>query len=128
MNIGQIVAATWALPLLEEVAKESGTHPTFLLNSSGISYSPISGLFSLSMQKAAQNNFLLSMSQTAGPKGVHVARVDINGTVSPEDPEINPKNIASKLWDLYSQDKNDWAEKVDVGTMDAFLKNLQGGQ
>jgi hypothetical protein len=128
MNIGQYVAASWALPLLEQVAKEPGTHPTFLLNSSGIAYSPLGGLFSLSMQKAAQNNFLLSMSQTAGPKRVHVARVDINGQVTPEDPEMNPKNIASKLWDLYSQDKNDWVEKVDVGTMDAFLKKLQNGQ
>ena len=128
MNIGQYVAASWALPLLEDVAKQPGTHPSFLLNSSGISYAPVGQLFSLSMQKAAQNNFLGSLAQMAGPKGVHVARIDINGIVSDAEPVLNAKNIAGQLWDLYSQGQKDWVDKVDCGTVEEFFKNLQGGQ
>ena len=45
MNIGQYVAASWALPLLEKVAKEPGNHPSFFLNSSGVSYDPYRPLF-----------------------------------------------------------------------------------
>lgn len=127
-NIGQYVAASWALPLLAEVAKQEGTHPSFLLNSSGISYMPVTGMFSLSMQKAAQNNFLGSLAQVAGPKGVHVARIDINGQVADSEPVLNAKSIAEQLWELYEQDRERWAEKVNCGTMEEFIKKLSGGQ
>lgn len=116
MNIGQYITAVWALPLLAEVAKRSGTHATFLNSSSGIADMPIPQVFSLSMQKAAQNNFLKSLAHTAGPQGIHVARVDINGPVSDDQPELNAKNIAQQHWTLSQQDKNNWQEKIDVGS------------
>ena len=116
MNIGQIITATWALPLLAEVAKRPGTHPTFLNSSSGIGDEPIPQVFSLSMNKAAQNNFLKSLAHLAGPQGIHVARVDINGVVSDEKPELNAKNIADQHWKLSQQEEKDWEAMIDVGS------------
>lgn len=116
MNIGQYVTAVWALPLLAEVAKRSGTHATFLNSSSGVADTPIPQVFSLSMQKAAQNNFLKSFAHTAGPQDIHVARVDINGAVSDDQPELNAKNIAQQHWTLSQQDKSGWTDKIDVGS------------
>lgn len=122
MNIGQYVAASWALPLLEEVAKEPGTHPSFFLNSSGVSYDPLPFSFSLSMMKAAQNNFLGSLAKVAGPKGVHVGRIDINGVVSDEEEVRNAKHISEQLWGLYQQDKDKWSFVEDCGDMEGLLK------
>jgi len=122
MNIGQYVAASWALPLLEEVAKELGTHPSFFLNSSGVSYDPLPFSFSLSMMKAAQNNFLGSLAKVAGPNGVHVGRIDINGVVSDEEEVRNAKHISEQLWGLYQQDKDKWSFVEDCGDMDGLLK------
>lgn len=122
MNIGQYVAASWALPLLEEAVKEPGTHPSFFLNSSGISYDPVPFQFVLSMMKAAQNNFLSSLAKVAGPKGVHVGRIDINGVVSDEEKVRNAKHIAEQLWQLYQQDKDKWSFVEDCGDMDELLK------
>jgi hypothetical protein len=122
MNVGQYVAASWALPLLEEVVKEPGTHPSFFLNSSGISYDPIPFQFVLSMMKAAQNNFLSSLAKVAGPKGVHVGRIDINGVVRDEEEVKNAKHIAEQLWQLYQQDKDKWSFVEDCGDMDELLK------
>lgn len=122
MNIGQYVAASWALPLLAEVAEEPGTHPSFFLNSSGVSYDPIPFQFSLCMMKAAQNNFLSSLAKVAGPNGVHVGRIDINGKVSDEEKVRNAKHIAEQLWELYKQDKDEWSFVEDCGDMDELLR------
>lgn len=123
MNIGQYVAASWALPLLEKVAKEPGNHPSFFLNSSGVSYDPIPSSFSLSMMKAAQNNFLGSLAKVAGPKGVHVGRIDINGVVRDEEEVRNAKHISEQLWGLYQQDKDEWSFVEDCGSMDELLRS-----
>ncbi|OCT49075.1 short-chain alcohol dehydrogenase [Cladophialophora carrionii] len=122
MNIGQYVAASWALPLLEDVAEEPDTHPSFFLTSSGVSYDPIPFMLSLSMMKAAQNNFLASLAKVAGPEGVHVGRIDINGVVSDEEEVRNAKHIAEQLWELYQQDKDNWSFVEDCGDMDGLLK------
>ena len=116
MNIGQIVTAYWALPLLAEVAERSGSHPTFLNSSSGVGDEPLPQVFSLSMNKAAQNNFLKSLAHVARPQGIHVARVHINGQVADEYPELNAKNIAEKHWKLSQQAEKDWEAKIDVGS------------
>ena len=123
-NVGIYVAATWALPLLAESAKSPGAHPSFLLSGSGIGYRPFVPFFSLSMQKAAQSNFLLSFEQVAGPQGVHVARVDINGVVSPDDPELSPDAVAAQHWRLYQQDKASWEKIANVSDMDTFARKM----
>ncbi len=124
MNVGQYVAASWALPLLEEVAGEPGTHPSFFLNSSGVSYDPVPFQFSLCMNKAAQNNFLSSLAKVAGPKGVHVGRIDINGGVSDEEKVRNSKHIAEQLWQLYQQEEDKWSFVEDCGDLDGLLKAI----
>ena len=127
MNIGQYVAGSWALPLLEEVAKEKGTHPSFFLNSSGISYDPLPVSISLSMQKAAQNNFLASLAKVGGPEGVRVGRVDINGPVADDQPVRTAKKIAGQLWEMYEQDKEKWDFVQDCGDMNELL-NMVGAE
>ena len=122
MVVGQYVAASWALPLLEDVTKDPATHPSFFLNSSGVSYDPIPSRFVLGMMKATQNNFLSSLAKVAGPKGVHVSRIDINGTVSDDEKVRNAKHIAEQLWALYQQDEDQWSFAEDCGSLDELLK------
>ncbi|KAJ9602161.1 hypothetical protein H2200_013281 [Cladophialophora chaetospira] len=124
MNVGQYVAASWALPLLEEVAKEPGTHASFLLTGSGVGYDPVPFRFVLSMMKSAQNNFLSSLAKVAGPKGVHVGRIDINGEVSDEEEVRNAKHISEQLWGLYQQDKDKWSFVEDCTSIDDLLKAI----
>jgi len=126
MNIGMYVAATWALPHLTSVAQKPGTKPSFLFGNSGIYEYPISDFFSLSMQKAAQTNFAASLNQIAGPKGVHVASVNIGGIISDDDPEMNAKLIATKVWELYSQDKGSWTFELKVGDIRDLIKRMSG--
>lgn len=126
MNIGMYVAATWALPHLTSVAQQPNTHPSFLFGNSGIYEHPISDFFSLSMQKAAQTNFAGSLSQIAGPRGIHVASVNIGGIISDDDPEMNAKLIAGKVWELYSQDKDNWSFEVKVGDIRDLIKRMSG--
>jgi len=76
------------------------------------------------MQKAAQNNFLFSLGEVAGPKGIHVARVDINGVVADEEPVLNARNIAEQHWKLSQQDKKDWQSVIEVGSMEDFIKKM----
>lgn len=76
------------------------------------------------MVKAAQYNLLNSFSQIAGPKGIHVANVNIGGEVKDEDPVINAKNIAAQLWTLYGQDQAAWQKQIDVGNIEDMIKNM----
>ena len=114
-GVGIYVVATWAVPRLAETAK-SGSPAAFLLSGSGINYQPLAPFFSLSMQKAAQSNFLKSLDQIAGPQGVHVARLDINGMVSPEDDILSPDKIAKEHWRLSQQPQAEWEHVVQIGS------------
>lgn len=118
MNIGLYVTAAWALPLLESNA-QSKSHPCFFITGGQIWDHPFPAYFSLSMQKAAQVNFAGSLSQVAGPKGIHVATVSVGGVVKDEDPVLNAKNIASKFWELYLQDRDGWSDMLNVGDITA---------
>ncbi|ETN43984.1 uncharacterized protein HMPREF1541_10849 [Cyphellophora europaea CBS 101466] len=122
-SVGIYVAAMWALPYLAQIAEEGGK-PGFFLSGSGIGWRPLPPFFSLCMQKAAQINFLQSFEYLAGPKGVHVARLDINGIVSPDDPETSPKVCAQQHWALYQQQKGQWDSVKQVGDMEAFAKKM----
>jgi len=124
MTLGLWVAASWALPHLTAAAGKSDTHPSLLFTNSGLWDRPIADFASLSLQKAAQYNMLLSYKQQVEPKGVHVAGVNIGGLVSDEDPVLNPNNIAQKLFELYRQDKSNWQWEVKVGDWDEFLKKM----
>lgn len=45
---------------------------------------------------------------------VHIALVNVNGTVTPDDPKLNPDLIAEKFWGLYEQEKGKWKGEVNV--------------
>ncbi|KAK7974090.1 hypothetical protein PG989_015938 [Apiospora arundinis] len=131
-GVGLYVAAVWAMPYLAELAslqqqqqEEAPRHPSFLLSGSGINYTPIPPLFSLSMQKAAQSNLLNSLGQMYGPKGVHVARLDINGFVREDDETMAPARCAKQHWRLSQQQQKDWEHVVDVGDMDALIEGMK---
>ncbi|KAK8024130.1 hypothetical protein PG993_012196 [Apiospora rasikravindrae] len=126
-GVGIYVASVWAMPYLVELAATGGRgrHPSFLLSGSGINYSPLPPIFSLSMQKAAQSNLLKSLEQMYGPKGVHVARLDINGFVREDDEVMAPKRCAEQHWRLSQQDKDSWEHVVNVGDMDTLIKGMK---
>jgi NAD(P)-dependent dehydrogenase (short-subunit alcohol dehydrogenase family) len=115
MNLGLYVTATWAKPHLEAQAKEGAAHPCLFLSGSGIGDIPLPVLFSLSMQKAAQQNLMRSLGQVLGPRGVHVAYASIDGQVTDDDPHLNAKNIASKYWELYQEKQKEWRDRVVIG-------------
>lgn len=116
MTIGLYVTAVWALPLLESVKQsKTDSRPSFFMTGGGIWEQPIPEVFALSVQKAAQVNLARTFEQIAGPKGVHVATVSVNGPVQDSDPVLNAKNIASKFWDLYLQESGNWENLPQIG-------------
>jgi len=124
MTLGLWVAASWALPHLTAAAGKPGSHPSLLFTSSGLWDRPMADFASLSLQKAAQYNLLLSFKQQVEPRGVHVGGVNIGGLVSDEDPVKNSKNIAQALFELYQQDQPNWQWEIKVGDWDEFLKQI----
>ncbi|OCT45812.1 hypothetical protein CLCR_01754 [Cladophialophora carrionii] len=124
MTLGLWVAASWALPHLTTAAAKAGSHPSFLFTNSGLWDRPLADFASLSLQKAAQYNLLLSLRQMAEPKGVHVGGVNIGGLVIEEDAVMNPRNIAQALFELYQQDKPRWQWESKVGDWDEFLGKI----
>ena len=127
MTLGLWVAASWAIPHLTAAAEQQGAHPSLLFTNSGLWDRPIADFASLSVQKAAQYNVMLSYHQQVASKGVHVGGVNIGGLVRDEDPVLNPSNIAQKLFDMSRQDKANWQWEVKLGDWDEFLKQM-GGQ
>lgn len=123
MNVGLYVTATWAVPLLGSLKQEKpNSHPSFFITGGGIWKEYLHFVFALSMQKAAQVNFAGCLAQIAGPMGIHVATISVNGLVSDSDPVTNAKNVASTYWKLYLQESNDWENMVDLGGMDGVTK------
>lgn len=80
------------------------------------------------MGKAAQRNFMGAFNQIAAPAGVHVARSEINGIVADENPELNAKNIAEGLYVLSRQEKSQWQQRVELGKVEDFVRQMTGGQ
>lgn len=123
-GVGMYVAAEWAVPHMTQLADaDTDAHPSFLLSGSGINYQPFAPFWSLSMMKAAQSNFLKSLEQMVGDK-VHVARIDINGIVSPDAKECSPTKVAEQHWRLYQQKKSSWEYVVDVGDHRTFAGEM----
>jgi len=126
MTLGLFVAASWALPHLTTAAGKQGSHPSFLFTNSGLWDRPIADFASLSLQKGAQYNLMLSLKQMVESKGVHVGGVNIGGMVSDEDPVMNAENIAKSLFELYQQDQPNWQWEIKVGDWDEFLRKMSG--
>lgn len=114
-NLGLFITATVLLPHLQAMATNNPTaHPSLFITSGAIIHQPFGPVFSLSMAKAAQASLAkLLAEQNRGL--VHVAVVTVGGPVSPEEDVNNPQNIASKFWDLYQQEKGNWAFEIKCG-------------
>lgn len=110
------------------MAKEPEAHPSILFGGSGIMDHPIGDFFGLSLQKAAQYNLAGSLNQLVGPQGVHVASVTIGGILDDNDPDMNAGLIASKLWELYRQDRHEWEFEIRVGDILDLIKKMQAQQ
>ncbi|KAF2666736.1 NAD(P)-binding protein [Microthyrium microscopicum] len=110
MALYAVAGWAWA-PLKYLAAKDPETHPSIIVTNSHLWNEPAAEIFALSLTKAAQHNMVRSLAQLGQKDGIHVALLSPCGVVSPEHPTRNPKNIASKAWDLYLETRNHW--KID---------------
>jgi hypothetical protein len=128
-NIGLFTAATWAYPLLTNLAKENkSAHPSFLLTWAPLYNRPLSDRTSLSLNKAAQVNQMQSFKQMMEPQGVHVGGVNIAGVVADWHPIRNAKAIAQLIYDQSREDEKNWTWEVQNGDWDDFLQEVQDGK
>lgn len=68
-----------------------------------LSRDPVPQLFTLSLVKAAQRNFVQSLAQVYGPKDVHVGMLRVMGVVDPAAKTLSPNEIAVKAWELFDE-------------------------
>lgn len=107
--------AKWAIPELSALAKQDPTaKPTLMVTNSHLPETPIADLFSLSLTKASQKNLTLSLRDKFAAQGIHICLLAVAGTVGDENPNLNNKNVASKAWDLYNQEKSVWSEEIRI--------------
>ena len=59
------------------------------------------------MSKAGQQNMVMSLNEAFG-KDIHIGLIKVCGPVAPENPQLNPTNIAEKALALYEQEKGSW--------------------
>jgi len=99
----------WAYPSLKDLAaKDPKAHPSIIVTNSHLWNEPAAPIFALSLTKAAQHNMVRSLAEFAEKDGIHAALLSPCGVVSPEHETRNPKNIASKAWELYQEDRGHW--------------------
>jgi NAD(P)-dependent dehydrogenase (short-subunit alcohol dehydrogenase family) len=100
------VVAQRYMPHLVALAKaDAAAKPALLVTSSALPMHPIPQLFALSLVKAAQRNMVQSLNMTYAPEGVHVGVINVQGPVSPEDPDRSPTIIAAKTWEWFEVGK-----------------------
>jgi NAD(P)-dependent dehydrogenase (short-subunit alcohol dehydrogenase family) len=100
------VVAQRYMPHLVALAKaDAAAKPALLVTSSALPMHPIPQLFALSLVKAAQRNMVQSLNMTYAPEGVHVGVINVQGPVSPEDPDRSPTIIAAKTWEWFQVGK-----------------------
>lgn len=102
--------AKWAIPHLTYLARtDSSAKPSLLITSSHLPQTPEPDVFVLSLTKAAQRNLTQSLAKVYQPQGVHVGLVVVAGGVAPDNKILSPENIAWKTYELFAQDKGNWA-------------------
>ncbi|KKP02767.1 hypothetical protein THAR02_05156 [Trichoderma harzianum] len=107
--------AKWAIPQLSALAKQDPTaKPTLMVTNSHLPETPFADRFSLSLTKASQKNLTLSLRQKFADLGIHICLLVVCGAVADENPNLNNKNISSKAWDLYNQEKSAWTEEIRI--------------
>ena len=103
------------MPQLLHLAKtDAAARPSLLVTSSHLPRAPEPDIFVLSLTKASQRNLADSMAKAWGPQGVHIGVVSVEGYVGSEKTVLNPKNIASKTWELYRQERGNQDFEVNL--------------
>jgi hypothetical protein len=79
------------------------------------------------MVKASQRNLVMSLQKVYG-NTIHVALLNVGGGVSEEDIWLNPRKVAAKFWELYSQDREKWTSDLLVAANgDGAVQIQEGG-
>lgn len=89
--------------------------PTLIVISSYLPEMPHLTIFSPSLAKAAQKNLTHSLRDRFGANGIYICLLTVVGRVEDSDLVSNLRSIASKAWELYSQEKENWSEEIRVG-------------
>jgi len=68
------------------------------------------------MSKFAARALAQSMARELGPKGIHVAHVNIDGGIGVDDgaTKLSPDAIADVYWSLHVQDRSAWSQELDL--------------
>ncbi|KAL8652407.1 MAG: hypothetical protein Q9226_004282 [Calogaya cf. arnoldii] len=113
------------LPLLLNSTQQS-THPPTLIFTGATASLKGSALFAaFSTGKFAKRSLSQSLAREFGPKGVHVAHVNIDGIIDiertkeyskhlGEDAKIKPEAIADAYWYLHTQPKTSFTQEMDI--------------
>jgi len=105
-NLALYIIAQWAVPKLQAAAKANpSAKPSLFVTSSHLPWDPLPALLSLSMVKASQRVMVMSLHRAYADSGVHFGLIYVQGAVAPENPNLNPKNIAQKTIGLYEDGK-----------------------
>lgn len=79
------------------------------------------GWLAFSSAKFALRGLVQSLARELWPQGVHVAHVVVDGiigpagaTSSPNDPQLDPEQMAEAYWQLARQDRAAWTLELDL--------------
>lgn len=99
--IGAVIAANEVIPGMKKRGNGS-----ILLTGGGYAMYPDPNYGSLGLGKAGIRNLALSLSKAVEGTGITVGTVTVCGIVDASNPVHNPKNIASKFYDIHLSGKN----------------------
>jgi NAD(P)-dependent dehydrogenase (short-subunit alcohol dehydrogenase family) len=74
------------------------------------------GFAAFAMSKFAARALAQSMARELGPKGIHVAHVNIDGGIGEDRgaTKLKPEAIADIYWSLHVQDRSAWSQEIDL--------------
>ncbi|KAI5363092.1 putative short-chain dehydrogenase/reductase SDR, NAD(P)-binding domain superfamily [Septoria linicola] len=98
------ITAQWALPKLLEASRP---RPSFIVTSSHLPEQPLPFLLSLSATKASQQNVVHALKIAFGER-IHIGCVKIAGSVSVQEKNLNPNNIAKEIVQFYEREEEQW--------------------
>ncbi|KAF9876885.1 short-chain dehydrogenase reductase sdr [Colletotrichum karsti] len=116
INVSALYAtAQRYVPHLTSLAKSSPeSTPAIIVTSSLLPSEPIPAVFSLSLVKAAQRNFVQTLRMSYENEGVYIGLINVGGPVSHDHEVWNPDNIAKKSWEWFSQIKDKPSFEVKI--------------
>ncbi|KAK9237169.1 hypothetical protein V1525DRAFT_426542 [Lipomyces kononenkoae] len=129
-GLGGAVFAKAVLPLLlDSVGKVSWppggrVNPTLIYTGATASFKANPGMSAFAIGKWSLRALSQSLAREFGPKGVHVATVNIDAVVDlersrgiledVEDAKLKPAEVAETYWGLHQQGRSAWTWEVDV--------------